>query len=57
LRKQFVRIAEKLTGKTIELEEKVNAELIGGFILKINDRQLDESVRTQLNTLKMSFFK
>jgi len=36
----------------VELIEKINPETIGGFILKIGDRQIDRSVATQLNTLK-----
>ncbi|MBL7933772.1 MAG: F0F1 ATP synthase subunit delta, partial [Bacteroidia bacterium] len=36
----------------VELVEKINPGTIGGFILKIGDRQIDRSVATQLNTLK-----
>ncbi|MFN7911971.1 MAG: ATP synthase F1 subunit delta [Bacteroidota bacterium] len=44
----------KVTGQ-IELVEKVNPELIGGFIITINDTQIDQSVRTKLNQLRKNF--
>jgi F-type H+-transporting ATPase subunit delta len=36
----------------IELVEKTDANLIGGFILKIGDKQVDRSVARQLSNLK-----
>jgi F-type H+-transporting ATPase subunit delta len=36
----------------VELVEKVNPNIIGGFILKIGDKQLDKSVARQLSNLK-----
>ena|SRR6218665_1587130 len=36
----------------VELVEKVNPATIGGFILKIGDRQIDRSVSRQLSNLK-----
>ncbi len=42
------------TGQTIELLEKVDAALIGGFVLRIGDRQIDDSVATRLNRLRTS---
>ena len=36
----------------VELEEKNDADTIGGFILTMGDRQLDRSVARQLSTLK-----
>lgn len=36
----------------IELVEKTDASLIGGFILKIGDKQIDRSVSRQLTNLK-----
>ena len=44
----------KVTGQ-IELVEKVNPELIGGFIITINDTQIDQSVRTKLNQLRKNY--
>jgi F-type H+-transporting ATPase subunit delta len=36
----------------VELTERVNENLIGGFILRIDDRQLDASVATQLRMVR-----
>ena len=51
LRKQFIELVAKQTGKEIELEEKVDPSIIGGYVLKIGDQQMDNSVRTKLKTL------
>ena len=53
LRKQFINIVASATGKTIELEEKIDPKLIGGYILRVNDRQIDASLRSRLNELKL----
>ncbi len=36
----------------VELVEKIDPKTIGGFILKIGDKQIDRSVARQLSTLK-----
>jgi F-type H+-transporting ATPase subunit delta len=41
--------------KTVKLVEKINPDLIGGFILRVNDRQLDESLSSKLRELKAEF--
>lgn len=40
---------------TIELEEVVNKDIIGGLILRVEDKQLDESIRRKLLNLEMEF--
>jgi F-type H+-transporting ATPase subunit delta len=45
----------KLAGsKSVELEEKVDSTLIGGYILRVGDRQIDGSIRNQLNEMRMA---
>ena len=44
-------VKSQLNGE-IELVEKIDANVIGGFILKIGDKQLDKSVARQLSNLK-----
>src|SRR5688500_12125377 len=49
------QLGEKLaneTGKTIQLEEMIDPSLIGGFVLKVGDKQIDSSVRYSLRKLK-----
>ena len=57
LRKDFESVVEKITGKSVELTEKVDESLIGGFILKIGDRQIDDSVSSKLQALRVEFTK
>lgn len=48
------KISENHSGD-IEMNNKVKPDLIGGFILKIKDRQVDVSVSRKLNDLKKVF--
>jgi F-type H+-transporting ATPase subunit delta len=41
--------------KEIELTERVDPELIGGFILNVGDRQVDASIKSKIKTLKVKF--
>ncbi|MEY4382994.1 MAG: hypothetical protein RI995_536 [Bacteroidota bacterium] len=53
-KKNFAQIVQKHTGKEVELVEKVDTSLIGGFILRVGDKQIDDSIRRKLNDLKVS---
>ena len=56
LRAKFKAMVFKTTGRElVELTEKVNPQIIGGYVLKVGDRQMDASVRSQLNELKLTF--
>ena len=54
-RAEFKKIAEDQTGKQIELLETVDTALIGGFVLRLGDRQIDSSVASRLQRLRTSF--
>ena len=55
LRAEMERLVTKQTGlASVTLTEKVDAELIGGFVLRIGDQQIDDSVRTNLRRLRTS---
>lgn len=56
LRAQFNKIVADATGKTVELEEKVSEKLIGGYVLRVGDRQIDASLKSRLNELKLELF-
>jgi F-type H+-transporting ATPase subunit delta len=52
------KILEKiktLTGNEITIKNKVNPDLIGGFIIRIGDKQYDSSIAGKLNLLKREF--
>ncbi|KUG06220.1 ATP synthase F1 subunit delta [Solirubrum puertoriconensis] len=55
LRAQVERLVVGQTGGQVLLQEQVDPALIGGFILRIGDRQIDDSVRTRLNRLRTTF--
>jgi F-type H+-transporting ATPase subunit delta len=55
LRKQFSDMVAAKTGRTVQLTEKIDPNLIGGYVLKIDDRQIDASLRSRLNELKLQF--
>ena len=54
-RTHFRKMVEHATGKQVELHEKIDPSLIGGYVLQIGDRQADESVKNQLRKLKLEF--
>lgn len=56
LRSDIESIVKKLSNqKQVELEEKIDAGLIGGFVLNVGDRQVDASVKSKLKALKLKF--
>jgi len=56
LRTEIEKIVKKLSDKkVVELDEKVDKSLIGGFILNVGDRQIDASIKSKLEKLKLGF--
>lgn len=55
LRSQFKAIVGKQTGKEVQLVEKVDAEIIGGYMLRIGDKQEDTSIKSKLNRIARDF--
>ncbi|MBT1685409.1 ATP synthase F1 subunit delta [Dawidia soli] len=56
LRAEFERIAKGLSDKKqVELKEVVDADMIGGFVLEVGDKQIDASLKNKLNALKVQF--
>lgn len=53
LKKDFIGIVEKISNKKVELTEKLDESLIGGFVLRIGDRQIDDSVSSKLKALRL----
>lgn len=52
IRKSLWAKAEEIAGGKVFLEEKVNPELIGGFLLQVNDLQLDATVSSKLTKIR-----
>jgi len=55
IRKQIISELEKQTGATIELNESVKEELIGGFVLSLDKKELDTSLKSKLISLRKEF--
>lgn len=56
LKAEFEKIVRSLNDKKqVELTEKVDADLIGGFILNVGDRQIDASIKSKLKALQVEF--
>jgi F-type H+-transporting ATPase subunit delta len=54
LRSQFESVVKQITKQThVELEERINKEMIGGFVLDIGDKQIDASLKNKLKMLKV----
>ena len=54
---KILAIAAKQGAMNAEVVESVDPSLLGGFILKIGDKQLDSSILNQFNTLKQELIK
>ncbi len=52
---QMKEVLNKSYHATIEIVEKIDQRLIGGFILRIGDKEADLSVQRQLNQLRKNF--
>ncbi len=54
-RAEIEKLVTQQTGLTqVKLTEKVDADLIGGFVLRVGDQQIDDSVRTSLRKMRIS---
>jgi F-type H+-transporting ATPase subunit delta len=52
LREAFVSVITEAFKAEIELEQEVNESIIGGFVLRVEDKQLDSSVKGKLARIK-----
>lgn len=51
--KEFEKIAKDLTGRQPIITEYVDTELIGGYVLQVGDKQIDQSISGQLKNIKL----
>jgi len=56
-RDKIVAKIQKSVDGTPELTEKIDESLIGGFIVRMGDKQIDASVSSQLMRLKQELVK
>jgi len=52
VKKQMTELISEVYSTKVELEEKIDPEIIGGFILRIDDNYIDASIRNKLRKIK-----
>lgn len=52
---QVLKIVKESVKGEVDLVERTDKSLIGGFILTVNDKQIDTSIKRKLNDLKKNF--
>ena len=55
LRKKVYDLIRNSTNSEVELIEKIDNKLIGGFILRMDDKQYDASISSELRKLTQAF--
>ena len=53
-RSQLAEAVGSYAGKTVTMRESVDPAILGGLIVRIGSRQVDTSLRTKLNSLKLA---
>jgi F-type H+-transporting ATPase subunit delta len=52
VKKRIITMISEVFKTKVQLEEVIDTEIIGGFILRIEDNYIDASVRNKLNKIK-----
>lgn len=56
LRSQIISLVKDVSDlKDVELLEEIDKDIIGGFVLKIADRQIDDSLKSKIKALELKF--
>lgn len=55
LKSKIMAIVKTASNGEVEIEEEINKDLIGGFVIKIGDQQVDSSIHSKLQKLKREF--
>ena len=56
-KKKILRLLNTNESSSVEVIEKINPEIIGGFIVRVDDKQIDASISRKLEDLKQGFSK
>jgi F-type H+-transporting ATPase subunit delta len=52
VRKQITDLISEVFSTKVELEERIDTDIIGGFILRIDDKYIDASIRNRLRKIR-----
>ncbi|MFD0795894.1 ATP synthase F1 subunit delta [Maribacter chungangensis] len=55
MEKKVLKQVTALTGKEVTIENTIDDNIIGGFVLRVGDLQYDASIANKLNSLKREF--
>lgn len=55
LEKKVLAKAKELAGKEVTLEKVIDPSILGGFILRVGDREINASVQNKFGELKRTF--
>ena len=56
-KRTIIALVEEATKKQVELVDKVDEDIIGGYVLKVGDIQFDTRISRKLDELKREFSK
>lgn len=56
-KKKILQLLNTDENSSVEVVEKINPEIIGGFIVRVEDKQIDASISRKLDNLKQEFSK
>lgn len=56
-RQKFLDLLEKVFESKMKLNDKINPDIIGGFILKVDDEQFDASISSSLSRMKKNLLE
>ena len=55
IRQQVMAIVKGGGNNEVVLEEKINKDILGGYIIRVGDKQIDASISRKLNNLRRNF--
>jgi len=55
LEQKVLAKVKEITGKNVSLENTIDPSIIGGFILRVGDKQFDASISGKMNNLRREF--
>lgn len=53
-RKSLEELARSISGFEVQLEEKIDPSVLGGFLLRVGDKQIDQTVASRLDRVRRS---
>jgi F-type H+-transporting ATPase subunit delta len=55
IRKKIMEIVKGTGNSDVVIEERINKDVIGGFIIRVGDKEVDATIATKLQKLRQTF--